>query len=467
MLVEDTEAWASNIFGTTNLGDARRTKRLVKLTSDLASSIGDSVVKASQDPASSEGAYRFIRNGNISAKEIAQTGFSYTDKKVKNSRLVLAVQDTTGLTYKHSVCNELGEVSSANLNKKSRARSLFVHSTVMIDADSELMLGLANQHYWTREEKVTGTKNEQRDRDKTEKESYKWERNISEITNRLGDSSNVIDVCDREADMFEYLDYQVSNNNRTIVRAKENRRLAETNNKLFDELDNASTCGYKELDIPQRGKRKARHAKLALSYTQVELKKPSKSKGSDTLELNVIQCQEVSEAGEEEKLCWKLYTTETISSVEDVKRLVRYYELRWRVEEFHKVWKSDGTEVESLRLQSRQNIERLAVIMAFIAVRLYQMREIAQNNSRAKELPCTEYISSVSWKILWKITKKKTALPSTAPSIYWAYYAIAKLGRWQDSKGTGRVGMKAFWRGWMELMKLVESYEMFKGLNLD
>jgi len=146
--------------------------------------------------------------------------------------------------------------------------------------------------------------------------------------------------------------------------------------------------------------------------------------------------------------------------------LVRYYELRWRVEEFHKVWKSDGTEVESLRLQSRQNIERLAVIMAFIAIRIYQMREIAQNNDKAKEIPCTGYVSSLSWKILWKATTKKAAFPAEPPSVHWAYYAIAKLGRWQDSKRTGRVGMKAFWRGWMELMKLVESYEMFKGLDL-
>jgi hypothetical protein len=39
MLIDNTEAWASNIFGSANLGDPRRTKRLVKLTSDLASSI--------------------------------------------------------------------------------------------------------------------------------------------------------------------------------------------------------------------------------------------------------------------------------------------------------------------------------------------------------------------------------------------------------------------------------------------
>lgn len=100
--------------------------------------------------------------------------------------------------------------------------------------------------------------------------------------------------------MYEYLDYQVSHNNRFIVRIKENRRLAKTNNKLSDELDKVAACGEKEIYIPQRGKRKARNAKLVLSYTEVELKRPGKSKGSNTLVLNVIQCQEIGETGVEE-----------------------------------------------------------------------------------------------------------------------------------------------------------------------
>ena len=47
-MFDDTKAWTSNLFGTANLGDLRRTKRLITLTSDLASSVGDSMVKASQ-----------------------------------------------------------------------------------------------------------------------------------------------------------------------------------------------------------------------------------------------------------------------------------------------------------------------------------------------------------------------------------------------------------------------------------
>ena len=34
---------------------------------------------------------------------------------------------------------------------------------------------------------------------------------------------NVIDVCDREADMYEYLTNQISHNNRFVVRAYEKK----------------------------------------------------------------------------------------------------------------------------------------------------------------------------------------------------------------------------------------------------
>lgn len=83
----------------------------------------------------------------------------------------------------------------------------------------------------------------------------------------------------------------------------------------------------------------------------------------------MIICREMN-AEIAKPLCWILYTNEIINNVDDALRMVRYYELRWRVEEFHKVWKSDGTDVEGLRLQRKNNIKRIAIIQAFIAARL-------------------------------------------------------------------------------------------------
>jgi hypothetical protein len=468
MFNEDAALWANFIFGKAQLGDPRRTQRVVHIANDLAANVGSSLVKASADPASIEGAYRYSRNHMISPEKIALAGFQRTDEIVKQRPLVLAIQDTTGLSFRHSVCTELGSVNSGSkLSKNPVGRTLFVHSTLMLDADSEQVLGLAEQDYFYREKKIQGKTHQLQGRERQEKESFKWQKNQEALSNRMGTMENVIDVCDREADIYEYLEYQISAKNRFLVRASENRLLNNPQGKVRDIIKSLTAEAYYYVDIKQKGGRKGRKAKIALSYQEIKIKRPQRATGQEEITLNMIVCQEVNAIDEKEKLCWVLYTTEAINSVEDARKLVRYYEVRWRVEEFHKTWKTDGTQVEELRMQSRENLKRIAVIQAFVAVRLMQLQDLAQNNEQAKLIPCISCFSPLSWKILWKKTEKKQPFPDKIPSLNWAYYAIAKLGGWYDSKRTGRVGVKALWTGWIKLMDLVEAYEIMKELQME
>ena len=467
MFISNPKEWAALVFGTAQLKDPRRTNRLVKLAGDMATTARSSVCSSSQDPASIEGAYRFIRNDNIEPEAIAEAGYRYTDELVKQRPLVLALQDTTGLSYRHSVCDELGAVNSSNsARNSSKGRTYYAHSTLMLDAEHEQVLGLAYQYYWHREKKQTDKGSELQARERTEKESYKWQRNVVEMKKRMGSLDNVIDVCDREADMYEYLDYQLNQNHRFVVRASENRRLEGTEQNLSELVETIEPCDTYTLHIPQKGGRPARNAEIALSYTPVTLKKPQRAIADADITLNMIVCKEVATEDIKTPLRWIIYTSEPVNSPSEARQIVRYYELRWRIEEFHKIWKSEGTQVEKLRMQSRDNLRRVAVIQAFIAVRLFQLRELAQNREEAKEIPCTAYFDTVSWKILWKAVHKAKPFPSTPPSLHWSYYALAKLGRWHDSKRNGRVGTVALWNGWLHLMQLVESYELLRGLDL-
>lgn len=458
--------WANLIFGKAKLGDPRRTKRLTKLVADMAKNAGGSIVKSSVDAASIEGAYRFIRNKSILPEVIAETGFEQTCQMVKHCKDVLAIQDTTGISYRHqSLCTELGNISSANTTKKtSKGRSLYVHSTLMLDATSEKVIGLANQKYWLRQEKVLGSKPQKQSRLFKDKESYRWQESFGTIKSKLEKVSNIIDVCDREADVFEYLEYHKSNGHRFVVRAKENRKLINPTTNLKELIKTAeSQCEY-IVEVKQKGGRPARQAKMKLSYQSISLKKPEKARGEDALPVNLIICQEYNH-GNIEPLCWLLYTSEPLNSHEDALKVVRYYELRWRIEEFHKVWKTDGTDVEGLRIQSLSNLKRIVVLQAFIAIRLMQLQELAQNQESAKKVSCTVHVRDKTWKVLWLKIDKNKKLPKTAPSLHWFYYAIAKLGGWNDSKRTGRVGIKSIWQGWLKLAEMMESIELLESLD--
>jgi len=107
---------------------------------------------------------------------------------------------------------------------------------------------------------------------------------------------------------------------------------------------------------------------------------------------------------------------------------------------------------ESFRLQARQNLEKIIVITAFIAIRLLQLRELVGNKEQAKSVSCEPNFNSLEWKLMWSKTETNV-LPKQPPSLY---YALAKLDRWYDSKGTGIVGWEAIWDGWFTLTKLLE-----------
>jgi hypothetical protein len=169
--------------------------------------------------------------------------------------------------------------------------------------------------------------------------------------------------------------------------------------------------------------------------------------------------------GTHEPLNWILLTSEPVDTVEQVKQIVRYYELRWRIEEYHKAWKS-GVGVERLRQQSAENLERMVVITAFVAVRLLQLREQlpcrADKNESQSTLPCDQVLRAEEWKVLWR-TVQKVALPASPPTARWACLALARLGGFSDTKHTGRPGWNTLWHGWQVLQERVVGFRLASG----
>ena len=117
---------------------------------------------------------------------------------------------------------------------------------------------------------------------------------------------------------------------------------------------------------------------------------------------------------------------------------------------------------ERQRMQSPNNLEKMVVILSFLAVRLLQLKEYLEPSSLALEedavcTPCNELLTEIEWKVLWKTVEKKE-LPSKPPTAEWAYQAIAKLGGWGNSKRTGKASWATLWDGWFRLTERVEGF---------
>ncbi|WP_404835118.1 IS4 family transposase [Aeromonas media] len=450
--------WAKAQFGQAELKDPRRRQRLLSLAASLAAQPGAAVSQLLLSPAEMEGAYRFIRNPHIQPDAIAQAGFRVTAAHVQHHVLLLALEDTTALSFRHqSVKHELGHT-----NQHDSHRALQAHSVLLFSPIDQQVVGLIAQKMWVRDSRQRGQRHQHATRPYQEKESYKWEETSREVAERLGSAMDkVISVCDREADIYEYLLYKRKQRQRFVVRSMQSRCIEEHAHKLYDYAQQCHSAGTTVLSIPQKGGRQAREATLDIRYAKVTLKAPANKSSEPAIPLYYVSCLEQGEGPN--KLAWHLLTSEEVSCAQQAKDIIRYYERRWLIEDYHKVWKSAGTRVEGLRMQSRGNLERMSVILAFIAVRLLQLRFIKVEQAQGVQR-CDKVLSTKSWKLLW-LRVEKTALPVTTPDMNWAYRSLARLGGWKDTKRTGRACINVLWEGWFKLQTILEGYEL--ALSLD
>jgi transposase, Tn5 family len=104
--------WAKSVFSSAALGDPRRTTRLVNVAAQLAKYSGKSMTISSEgSEAMQEGAYRFIRNPNVSAEAIRKAGAMQTVKLARRFPSCWPLK-TPPLSYRHQVAEELGKLGS-------------------------------------------------------------------------------------------------------------------------------------------------------------------------------------------------------------------------------------------------------------------------------------------------------------------------------------------------------------------
>jgi hypothetical protein len=452
--------WSRETFSDAKLGNTQRTERLVKIGADLAAAAGASPLRAARgDDAAIEGAYRFFRNDKVKPAAIAEAGFRATAAQLESIATPVCIEDTTTLSYTHEVSDELGDVGGP---EHATSRGFIVHSVLALDGETGNTVGLLQQSYWCREATKRGKAKERRERSYEEKESFKWQEASMRVGERLDPEvrSRAISVCDREADVYEYMVYKQAEQQRFVVRASWDRAVVpreddDNASHLWAVLDRAPICGHATVAVMQRGGRRGRTAELTVRAAHVRLRRPRRrsAKLPPHLGVNVVMAREEQPPEGVEPLEWILLTSEPIETSEQVQQVLRYYRLRWRIEDFHKAWKT-GAGVERRRMQEPDNLQRVAVILAFVAARLLQLRERLETTPEA---PCDEVLTATEWKVLWVNVEGKRP-PRRAPTVRWAYRALGRLAGWNDSKRTGRMGWESFWLGWRELVNRMEGY---------
>lgn len=95
------EAWAINEFGTAQLGDRRRTNRLVVMATEFARQPTAAITQSAPDWAGAKAAYRLLDNEAVEAQAMSESHLQATLQRINQQAppVVLALQDTTFLDY--------------------------------------------------------------------------------------------------------------------------------------------------------------------------------------------------------------------------------------------------------------------------------------------------------------------------------------------------------------------------------
>lgn len=166
-------------------------------------------------------------------------------------------------------------------------------------------------------------------------------------------------------------------------------------------------------------------------------------------------------ASGDERMRFGVLTSEPVTDEDSARRVIGLYQKRWVIEEFHRVLK-EGCTLERSQLDSAEKIHRLASLKSVVAVRMLQIRDLAEAADPLGESPTPADRPAVlraaaPWE--WIVVVSHLAGVADplhlTPRLFWR--TIAKRGGWIGRKHDGRPGWKSLWRGWHELVIYVEA----------
>jgi hypothetical protein len=393
----DHAQWAAEEFGTAELGDSRRTERLVTLAAEAAASRGGVIAKACRTPATREGAFRFVENQAFSAERVIAAATRAGARRCEGNVAIVPVDATSLLLTDATGKRGMGAVGSL----KSGARGVHVMTALLLTAEGA-PLGLGSQHYWVREQR---SKRPEKglSKDVENRETRFWLRAMESSRSTLAEQSPHCAPwfqLDRAGDCAPVLEYAHDNDVLLTVRATHDRCVASPHKHLIATVESTKVLRTYRLAVTAKSrvrkrrrkgkqvvhwvaKRQARVAKLTVQASLVRLRV-----GKRELCFTAVLVREKNRP-KDDRIEWLLLTTANVKGWRDALKIAKAYSLRWRIEDFHRTWKRGLCRIEDTQLRSRQAIIKWATILAAVATRALRLTHLARDQPEV--LASTEF----------------------------------------------------------------------------
>lgn len=422
--------------------------RLVETGSPIVRRLG-------ADRACTVGFGRFLGNRAVMPEEIfAAAGWELGRRAA--DRHVLAIQDTTHLSFPRRAGGTLGPGGSGTVP------GLFLHPLLALDAADGTALGLAAGRVWTRRPGKVGPR---RKRAIEDKESLRWIETGAAAKAALAAARQVTLIADRESDIYEEWVALPDARFDLVTRASRDRRLAG-GERLYAVAADWPEAERIVLDLPARKGRAARQALLALKYGTVEICRPrhcSTPGLPETVSLQLVDVEELAPPPGEAAIHWRLLTTHAVAKVADAHQVVAWYRQRWRIEEYFRVLKRSGIDLEAAMVEGTHallNLVAMAAVAGVAVMQLVEGRE-AGPERRAGEVVTPnelEFARALNRTLEGRTDKQKN--PHQDGSLAWLAWIIARLGGWSGYQRYGPAGPKTIAYGWDQFKTMSHGWNL-------
>jgi Transposase DNA-binding/Transposase Tn5 dimerisation domain len=439
--------WAEANFAAAELGDRRRTRRLVDTAERLAQQPQGSLpAHFSWNPL--RAVYRLCNRPEVTHPAVTATHLERTRTEMAQvSGPVLVLHDTTELNFTtHGALTGTGPVGDGV------GRGFLQHNSLAIVAGTQQVLGLAYQQVTTRTPAPEGeTRTERRHRDR---ESQLWERGIRGV-GPAPEGTCWVDVADRGADNFEAIHAAGELGHGFLFRACKDRAIqvgaaAEGPRRYLKSFARAlppQTSGA--VFLPSQGGRPARTAQVQMAARQVWLLVPQleRSVHPDWTPVGawVVRVWEPKPPADvAEPLEWILLSSLPAADAEQLHQRCDWYASRPLIEDYHRVEKT-GCGEEDLRFETAEAMLPMLGVLAIVAVRVLQLRWWGRSGGTAPA-------ESASTRAERDVLKGLGHRVRTARDFV---RAVAELGGFLGRKCDAEPGWQTLWRGYRRLEDMV------------
>jgi len=462
--------WSKIHFSGAMLSDRRRVDRVLKVASALAKQPGRSIPQLFETPYEIKAAYNLFKHPEVTPQALQAGHRDLVRRRLQEPCTTLLLEDTSEFIWKNCQPIEgLGPVGHGS----DYHQGFHLHSVLAVrwsnleTAKSSSrrppleVLGIADQQYYVRKPIPKGERGDQsKERLHRPRESQLWIQS-GEALGPAPQEGRWVRICDRGADIYEFLRGCEDLNHGFVIRAAQDRALVGTDERLFQRARAVEPLGKFSLALRARNNKPARIARLSIGAQAIAIqspRRPGAGQGRSTpIECTVIRVWEENPPEGIEALEWILLTDCPVETFDEALTCALQYATRWLIEEFHKALKT-GIGAERLQLEGASRLFAAVAIMSVVALRLIDFKEKLRLDLQA---PASE-----SGLAPFELRVLALRLKRELKTIQDVALAIGRLGGHMNRKADGMPGMITLWRGMIELQTLVAGAELGMQLNL-